>query len=182
MKCEIEWCKKERSCFHYCSEHHNVVCMEGNSYIPAIRPTKRVPDRAKSAVKSRHPLPRVNPQGAAGNASRWADCLPRKVIMNAVELEKELWKINDQLMKAGIKPHEYPTMADAVAELRGQLNRYKALFDEVISDRDRLLNEKAAQQNPPADCCPRCDGKGYFWIGNNYTRCLSEYHDTDNIR
>ncbi|RPJ28031.1 MAG: hypothetical protein EHM33_05995 [Chloroflexi bacterium] len=43
--------------------------------------------------------------------------------MNAVELEKELWKINNELVKAGIFPREYPTMHEAVAEL---VNRYKA--------------------------------------------------------
>lgn len=43
--------------------------------------------------------------------------------MDAVQLEKELWKINNELVKAGIFPREYPSMADAVAEL---VKRYKA--------------------------------------------------------
>lgn len=72
-------------------------------------------------------------------------------VMNAVELEKELWEINNELVKAGIKPHEHPTMASAVAELRGQYNRYKALFNEAVADRDRLLDEQAAQPSVQSD-------------------------------
>lgn len=40
MKCEIEWCEEERSCLYYCREHHKTVCVEGNTYIPAIKPNK----------------------------------------------------------------------------------------------------------------------------------------------
>ena len=65
--------------------------------------------------------------------------------MNAIELEKELWNINNELVKAGIISSEYLTIADAVAELRGQYNRYKTLFDDAIRDRDRLLDKKATQ-------------------------------------
>jgi len=42
--------------------------------------------------------------------------------MDIVELKAELWAINNELVKAGIKPREYPTMHGAVAEL---VRRYK---------------------------------------------------------
>lgn len=28
-KCEKKGCNNDRSCFHYCSEHHKEICMEG---------------------------------------------------------------------------------------------------------------------------------------------------------
>lgn len=64
-----------------------------------------------------------------------------------------LTKINNELAKAGIRPHKYPTMADAVAELRGQYNKYRALFHEAVRDRDRLLDEKADQQSVHGTGC-----------------------------
>ncbi len=32
MKCEKEGCGKERTCFHYCNEHHQEICMAGIVY------------------------------------------------------------------------------------------------------------------------------------------------------
>lgn len=92
--------------------------------------------------------------------------------MNAVELEKELWNINNELVKAGIKPHEYPSMADAVADLRGQYNKYKALFDEAIRDRDRLLDEKAAQQSVQRTCSESPYGTHQFMSNDPLAICV----------
>ena len=52
MKCEITWCQNERACLYYCHDHHVVVCVEGNSNISAIRPTKRATDSPKAGGKS----------------------------------------------------------------------------------------------------------------------------------
>lgn len=29
MKCEKKGCNNERTCFHYCHEHHQKICMAG---------------------------------------------------------------------------------------------------------------------------------------------------------
>jgi hypothetical protein len=73
--------------------------------------------------------------------------------MNAVELEQELWAINDELVKAGIKPREYPTMHEAAAEL---VKRYKAAQQSVQSDGvcPRVDHHKAWRGSLAA--CPDC--------------------------
>ncbi len=30
-KCEVSGCVDDQTCFHYCSKHHQAVCMEGAS-------------------------------------------------------------------------------------------------------------------------------------------------------
>jgi hypothetical protein len=51
MKCEKKDCGKERTCFHYCHEHHQEICMAGIEFLS--RPTQLAPDALKPAPRKK---------------------------------------------------------------------------------------------------------------------------------
>lgn len=60
--------------------------------------------------------------------------------MDAVQLERELWAVNAELVKAGIEPRKYESMAKAVEALRLERDDcWKKLIDlsksQVASER-----------------------------------------------
>ena len=61
--------------------------------------------------------------------------------MDAVMLERELWLVNEQLVKAGIKPLKYESMGQAAEALRLELEDCKKKLAEL--EKPQVASERS---------------------------------------
>lgn len=49
--CEYSGCGMERTCFHYCHEHHKLICKEDDSELSRLRSQLAVSEKALAEAK-----------------------------------------------------------------------------------------------------------------------------------